>query len=519
MEEELRNQMLKVDFYPHRPPYVREIQTHISHVFLAPPYVYKVKKPVDFGFLDFTTLARRCFFTHRELYLNSRFSPNLYLDVLPITRDGEAYRLGGEGDPVEYVLVMRQFNEERTMKRLIANGELTEKDVVALAKRLANIHRGSHRIAVDRGLGTYASVRYDCEENFDQLAPYTRQFIDKEVWGHVREATLGFLDDHEELFHLRHRKGFIRDCHGDLHTEHIIFEEGKILIFDCIEFNERFRYIDITSDLAFLVMELAFLGQKEYLSPLVDTYFSRLEDKWGGLLLDFYAAYRATVRAKVNAFVAGDDTVPMEQRERSKTVAQTYLRLAEDFLRRYRRPWLILVMGFSGTGKTTVASILEKEAPLTVFHSDVIRKEIQRGGEETAGRWNEGMYRPEKKAQVYEKMFEGASALLRRGRHVCLDASFLDAPQREKAWALAETQGVNFLAIECRCAEEQIERYLKERASKGTDASDADFSIYLRQKEMFDGWAPFPPSQRFPLETTRGIPTEELALLAAYVKG
>ncbi len=517
MEERLRGQMLSPEFYPHHPTTVREVQTHISHVFIAPPYVYKVKKPVDFGFLDFTTLPRRCFYTFRELILNSRFSPGLYLDVLPVTLHEGEYRLAGEGEHVEYALVMRQFNEERTMKRLIEAGTLTDGQVETLGRRLAEIHGAADGVPPEKGLGSHASVRFDCEENFEQLAPFLDDFVDQATWEAVKAGTLGFLETHEGLFQFRLQQGFVKDCHGDLHTEHIIFEDAALYIFDCIEFNERFRFIDTMSDLAFLVMELAFLDQAHRTHTLLNAYFSSLTDALGPLLLDFYACYRATVRAKVHAFMAGDPSVPETQRERSKALSRSYLTLAESLIRRYARPWLVIMMGFSGTGKSTVARALKERSGIEVLSSDLLRKELLEGTLSAGEGWNEGRYRPENRARVYQEMFERAKKSLATGRSVCLDASFLDSVQREEALELAKELEANFIALECHCDEGRVRRFLQERAAAGRDPSDADFSIYLKQKEAFKGWDPVPAYQRMHVDTSEGIPEGELEHLAPFV--
>ncbi len=517
MEEALRQRMLAPDFYPHHPETVKEVQTHISHVFIAPPFVYKVKKPVDFGFLDFRTLARRCFFTYREWILNRRFSPDLYLDVLPITFDGSAYALDGTGEQVEYALKMRRFDEERSMKRLIERGELDGEIIRKLAAHLAGLHRQVPSVEPVSPWGSPASVTFDCEENFEQLAPYIGQCVEEPVWREVKEETLGFLKRHEALFALRREEGFVRECHGDLHTEHIIFEGDTIHIFDCIEFNKRFRFIDTMSDLAFLVMDLDFLGEGALREPLLDTYFSRISDRWGPFLLDFYAGYRATVRAKVHAFTAGDAHVPDLQRERSRDLSLRYLDLAARLMKRYRRPWLVLTMGFSGTGKSTVAQALAERTGIEVVRSDVLRKE---GGDSAGerGLWNAGMYAPEARARVYERMFDRARDILGRGQSVCLDASFLGKTQREEVLTLSRQMDATLLAIECRCDEAAVAAYLARRKQEGWDASDADFSVYLRQKETFEGWDPIPTHRRFPLDTTKGIPERDIDLISVFVK-
>ena len=519
MDEKLREQMLTPDFYPHVPASVTEYQTHISHVFIAPPYVYKVKKPVDFGFLNFTTLARRRFFTHRELYLNSRFSPGLYLDVLPITFDGRAYHLNGEGDAVEYALRMRRFNDENTMKKLIASGGLSEGQIDRLSKKLSAIHQGAHRVNPARGLGAFTSVKFDCEENFDQLSPFAGDFIEESLWRDVKEGTLGFLERHRALFELRSSHGFIRDCHGDLHTEHIIFEEKEIYIFDCIEFNERFRYIDTMSDFAFLMMELAFLGQQASADRLEKGYFDLITDKWGPFLLNFYACYRATVRSKVHAFTAGDDRVPESQREASRQLSVRYLELANRLVQAYQRPALVLTMGLSGTGKTMVAKKLEVLSGIRTLHSDVIRKDLFQGPDARTGQWNDGMYRPENKMQVYEKMFKEAENSLKAGDSICLDASFLDPLQREMAVRTAERQQAALTVLLCQCDEAEVREHLSKRKEAGEDPSDADFAIYLKQKAAFTGPAPIPASRVFSVDTSGDIPEGELELLAPFFKG
>ena len=517
MEEALRQRMLSPRFYPHHPETVREVQTHISHVFIAPPYVYKVKKPVDFGFLDFRTLARRCFFTFREWILNRRFSPDLYLEVLPITFDGTAYYLDGPGEQVEYALKMRRFDETRTMKHLIGEGRVGEKTIRALAAHLAKLHQRVPPVDPGAPWGSPDSVTFDCEENFQQLEPFIGQCVDRSVWRRVQEGTLGYLARHRPLFELRHARGFVRECHGDLHTEHIILERETIHIFDCIEFNKRFRFIDTISDLAFLVMELDFLGQGALNAPLLDTYFSRVTDRWGPLLVDFYACYRATVRAKVHAFTAGDAGVPAPQRERSRDLSRRYLGLAARLIERYHRPTLVITMGLSGTGKTTVARVLAEASGMKVLRSDLLRKG-ETGEAGGTGAWNQGLYAPEARARVYREMFARAREILQGGKPVCLDASFLDRTQREEALDLARETGANLLAIVCHCNEAVVAKRLHRRSVEGGDASDADYAIYQRQKAHFEGWDPLPAYRCFAVDTTEGIPRDEIVLLSGFLK-
>ena len=519
MEEALRNLMLSPAFYPHHPEGVKEVQTHISHVFIAPPFVYKVKKPVDFGFLNFSSLASRCFYSHQELTLNSRFSPDLYLEVLPITFDGTTYHLDGPGEQVEYALKMRQFDERKTMKRLIERGELTRQHVETLASHLAGLHERVPSVDPASRWGTHASVTFDCEENFEQLTPFVGNFIDEKIFTKVKQGTIGFLRKHKPLFAFRHREGFVKECHGDLHTEHIIFDGDDIHIFDCIEFNKRFRFIDTISDLSFLVMELDFLELSSLNAPLLQAYFSRVKDTWGPLLIDFYACYRATVRSKVHAFTAGDPAVSPEQKARSEELSQRYLTLAQRLIARYDRPYLVITMGFSGTGKSTVARSLGTASGLEVLRTDTIRKEIARSlPSRQAGEWNAGLYTTEARARVYEALFERAREALAKGRSVCLDASFLESGQREQALALARESQANLLAIECVCEEKAVREYLNQRQKGGKDASDADFSIYLKQKEAFSGWGPIPAHRRFTMDTTRGISEETISMLSAFLK-
>jgi aminoglycoside phosphotransferase family enzyme len=318
--------------YPHNPQTIDLVQTQISLVFLAGDYVYKIKKPVDFGFLDFTTLEKRRFYCQQEVALNRRLCPNFYLGVVPITREGKVFRVEGKGKAVEYAVKMRSLPEQRMMDRLLQQNQVTPKMVERVAERLAKFHRKaeiSEQLAKIGGLDTVAK---NSEENFEQVKSYVNQTITTKQYDRIKDYTYSFMKKNEKLFAKRVKEGRIRDCHGDLHAAHICFIDG-ICIFDCIEFNDRFRYIDVASEIAFLCMDLDYHRHPELARHFADAYVKTSGDKELVKLLDFYKCYRAYVRGKVESFQLDDPHIPAEQKAKKVEVARKYFDLAEFYIK------------------------------------------------------------------------------------------------------------------------------------------------------------------------------------------
>ena len=288
--------------YPHPVDGFRVIETHISWVILTGPYAYKIKKPVDFGFLDFTTLEARRHFCEQELRLNQRLAPDLYLEVLPVTGSADAPVLGGSGEPIEYVLRMREFPQAQLLAQVQARGELQDSHIDAMAEQIARFHRETPCVADDHPLNSPEAVVAPMRQNFEQIRPLLgdaqdlRQLDALEAW---TEASIARL---QPLRQARCRKGFIRECHGDRHLGNATLLDGRVVLFDCIEFNEPFRLIDIASDAAFLAMDLEDRGLRSQARRFLNGWLEHSGDYDALPLLNLYKAYRALVRAKVSLF-------------------------------------------------------------------------------------------------------------------------------------------------------------------------------------------------------------------------
>jgi len=309
---------------------VNLIQTHISWVFITDHFAYKVKKPVDFGFLNFTTLRRRHHYLHEELILNRRLCPDIYLEVLPITVPHGQVRLGGQGHPVEYALKMVRLPQERMMDEVADRGELRPEHLDRIIARLAPFYAQAATGPRINKFGEPAVIAYNHEENFSSTADLVGDLLSAELFERISAFARNFLRDHRALFLQRIRQGRIRDCHGDLHLKNICLADG-VYIFDCIEFNHRFRYGDVAADVDFLAMDLDFHGFKDLSRYLVERLAQASGDPELLKMLDFYKCYRAYVRGKIAAFSARDPELAPEVRAQAQQTARAYFLLAGEY--------------------------------------------------------------------------------------------------------------------------------------------------------------------------------------------
>ncbi len=342
--------LLKPQAYPHKPQKIELVQTQMSLIFLTGDYVYKVKKPVNLGYLDYTTLEKRHFFCHQELELNRRLCPDAYLAVVPITMSlrGEAQansetpryardrlhnllRIEGQGKAIEYAVKMKQLPRDRMMDVLLPRGQVTQEMVARVAEKLMGFHREAETNQEIATFGRLDVIRQNSDENFAQTEKYIGTSITAGEYRHIRNYTDNFINSNASLFDKRVREGRIRDCHGDLHAAHVCFTDD-ICIYDCIEFNDRFRYSDVASEIAFLAMDLDRYGQTGLSRQLVDTYVGLNHGEDLLELLDFYKCYRAYVRGKVESFKLDDSYIPQEEKARVLTAAQGYFQLAQSYV-------------------------------------------------------------------------------------------------------------------------------------------------------------------------------------------
>jgi aminoglycoside phosphotransferase family enzyme len=331
----LQKALLNPAIYPDLPKEVKFIETHISLLFLTGNHVYKVKKPVDFGFLDFTSLEKRKYFCEQEVKLNRRLSPDIYLGVVQITRDRDKISFDGRGEVEEYAVKMKQIPEELLMDKLLEKGRVNQGMMEALSERLVRFYFSAETNETIKSFGRPERVKQDTDENFEQTQKYVDLVIPKQFFEEIRSKTNEFFRAQEKLFHQRIASDRIRDCHGDLRLEHIFWGK-EISIFDCIEFNQRFRYTDVAADIAFLAMDLDYHGREDLSEHLIQVYIEKSGDQELLYMLDFYKCYRAYVRGKVESFRLDDPNIPEKEKSEALKRAQKYFDLAWRYAQRLK---------------------------------------------------------------------------------------------------------------------------------------------------------------------------------------
>jgi uncharacterized protein len=495
--------MLDPAFYPDGPAEVRLVQTHISYVFLVGKVVYKVKKPVCFSFLDFSTLDRRRHFCHEEVRLNRRLAPDTYLGVVAICRDAERFRLGGEDDPaaVEYAVQMRHLPDDRAFDRLLDRGEVTPEMIGQLAETLVEFHRRARADEEVTANGDPDIVGKIISDNFAGMQPFRNVTVPASDDDAIQSFTRDFLARHADLFRRRQAERRIRECHGDLHAEHICFAD-PLVIFDCIEFNSEYRYCDVASEIAFLTMDLAYHEHEELAASLVARYSDLANDPDLFRLVPFYACYRAYVRGKVDSLKSAENDVDPTERKAARVSASRHFALAYRYTWAYR-PCVVAIAGLSGSGKSTVAEALARRTGFTRISSDHVRKELAglplttRSG----GPYGNGIYTAQFSNRTYETMFDHARSTVTAGGGAILDATFQLAIGRTTARNIAVAHRIPFLLVECRCSDEEVRKRLKRRAREGTDASDADWDVYRGQQRRFEPFDEHADADRLILDT------------------
>lgn len=413
-------------------------QTHISIVFIAGDVVYKVKKPVRLTFLDFSTLELRKKFCDAEVRLNRRLAPDVYLGVVPITTSGDQLRFEGEGEAVEWAVKMHRLPAEATLEERVDTNRVTAEQITRLGSRLARFHQQAAANTEISAFGHFDNVARNIRENFEIAASAVGESVSLRVWERLRTAVEGELAAHRALIDARADRGVPRDTHGDLHLDHVYLFPDRVppqdlVIVDCIEFNERFRYTDPVADMAFLVMDLRFHGRWDLARVLADSWFDAAADGEGKALLPLYVSYRAAVRAKVEFLLVRETEIPASAREAALLRARGHWLLALSSIEPPQsRPALLLIGGLPGTGKSSLAKAIAEQAGFQVIRSDVVRKELAGLAAETraGGEVGAGLYTPEWTQRTYADCLARAEAALWEGGRVAVDATFLDESHR-----------------------------------------------------------------------------------------
>jgi hypothetical protein len=497
-------------------------QTHISVVFLAGRHAYKIKKPVDLGFLDFRTLEQRRHFCEEEVRLNRRLAAEVYRGVVPVVRTPEGIRIEGLGEVIEWAVKMVRLPEEATLQKRLQREEIGPGLVETLARKIASFHAHAAAGEAVSAFGHFAVVARNARENFEQSVPQVGLTVSRSVFERLRALTEQALARLRPLIESRAERGVPRDTHGDLHLDHVyLFPDrpppADLVIIDCIEFNERFRYADPVADMAFLVMDFAFHGRRDLARAFADAYFRASGDEEGRALLPFYTAYRAAVRGKVDGIKLAEREVPEAERARALAKARAHWLLALGELDEPgRRPCLVLVGGLPGAGKSTLAHFLAKQAGFSVIRSDVVRKRLARlsDGPAKPSGFEEGIYAPEWTERTYAECLRQAEQLLFEGKRVLVDASFQAEKRRQDFLRAALRLGVPGALLLCRAGPEVVRARLQGRQG---DVSDADWSVYLRAATTWE--EPSGPTRQYLREVpTDGSPEQALALALAELR-
>jgi aminoglycoside phosphotransferase family enzyme/predicted kinase len=476
--------------YPHVVSEIKVAQTHISAVFLAGDFAYKVKKPVDFGFLDYSTFERREQFCREELRLNRRLSPDVYLSLAGVV-EGADGRLcidpapGERAEPLEWAVRMRRLLESDMLPALLEQRKVYKTDIRRIARRIAAFHAEAAVDDESHSFGAPDQVEETVAGNLRHAEEAAGPLLTPEVYERLRGYISRFVNENRALLKRRAMDGKVRRCHGDLRLQNICLDPDLgdgIQIFDCIEFNARYQCVDVIADLAYLAMDLDLAGRADLRWDLVDEYREQTSDEDLAVLLPFYQCYRACVRGKIGMLAAAEAEIPEEKRREEAEIAHYAFALAQSYADGRERPKLFAMHGFSGSGKSLHANRLARTEPAVCLATDVIRKE--RYDTERSPKTPE--YDSDSRYLVYAGMFSQARCWLKRGESVVLDATFLARHLRDTARIMAAGFGAEFHLIDCPCPDEDIRRRLRARTAVGKSISDATEAVYelqLREAE------------------------------------
>lgn len=463
--------LLRAQAYPHAAGGIRLVETHISWVLLTGAFAYKLKKPLRFSFLDFSTLEQRRQACLEELRLNRRLAPDLYLDVVPISGTADEPCVGGTGTPIEWAVKMREFPQEDQLDHRLAAGRLDAGELEDFGRRLAGFHASAPSATAETPFGEPERVHAPARENVDDLLAQARGEPERSRLAALRDWTETQFIRLRAALAQRKRDGFVREGHGDLHLANLVRWGGGIVAFDCIEFNPALRWVDGVSDVAFLVMDLIYRGHRDLAYRFLNAYQETSGDYAGVRVLRYYLVYRALVRAKIAMIrsAGAADRIADEQSVRA------HLELAHSWTVD-TRPALILMHGFSGSGKTRLSAAVTPLLPAVRLRSDVERKRLH-GLEATQASGSgmaSGIYSPAASERTYERLAQLAEAVLAGGETVVVDAAFLQRGQRQPFLALARRLGLPWMILDCQAPVEELRRRVEARSRHGRDASEAD---------------------------------------------
>jgi aminoglycoside phosphotransferase family enzyme/predicted kinase len=468
--------------YDHPVRDIRIRETHISWVILTGSYAYKIKKAVDFGFLDFSTLAKRHFYCLEELRLNRRFAPDLYIDVLPLTGDLHQPQWGGAGRPIEYAVRMRQFPQHGLLSAIAAQRGLTPAHADEIALLVAGMHAQVDCATPDSPHGRPDDVHHWVMENFAHIRPSLFNTDDLQFLDRVGAWCTRMFHRCGSLIDRRRQNGYVRECHGDLHLGNLAMVDGRITPFDGIEFNPQLRWIDVMSEVAFLFMDLQERGYTGLAWRFLNGYLRQTGDYAGIELLDYYLVYRALVRAKVAILRLAQPGLDMVEQQAVREEYQSYMDLASRCTGP-RRCALIITHGLSGSGKSWYAEQLVERLGAIRIRSDVERKRLHgyKPEADTASGIGSGIYTSAASMRTYEQLARLARHVIDSGYPVIIDATFLKREQRERFRQLATGTGVPLVILACSASQDTLRQRILMRQAADTDPSEAGIAVLESQ--------------------------------------
>ena len=472
----LIEQMLQPSFYPH--PITKKIeliQTHASYIFLTGEYAYKIKKEVDFGFLDYSTLAKRKFFLDAELRLNRQVAPELYLEVIPIGKRDENFILNSLENIWEYTLKMRQFPQENLFSNLLKAEALDSDRIGELGNIVAEFHQQAKTDDYISSFGTVDKIRTAFEENYQQSRKYISNVQTEEQYRETKAYSDRFFTQRQDLFRNRIKEQKIKECHGDLHLKNICLWQGKIQLFDRIEFNESFRFVDTMYDVAFVVMDLSAKQRSDLANVFLNSYLEYTGDWMGLRLLPLYLSRQAYVRAKVNSFLLDDSQVDETDKQQAREAARDYYRQAYQYTQTASGS-IILMSGLSGSGKSTVAREVARDIGALQIRSDAVRKHLAGIALNEVG---DGIYTPKMNQKTYDRLEELGIMLAKEGYNVILDAKYDRHNLRQAVIKQAQVSNIPLKIIYCTAPLSVLRDRLVRRQN---DISDADADLIESQK-------------------------------------
>jgi len=480
--QSLLEELSQLRSFTNTPSSVQVVQTHLSVVFLVDEFVYKIKKPLDVGFANFTSLESRRYFCEQEVLLNRRLAPSVYLGVVPITRTVDGLRFEGEGEPIEWAVKMKRLPDDACLQKRLLAGQVTTQQIVQLGQRVAEFHRNAPVAPADYQANLFDNVSRALAETLANSQPLVGVTVLPAIVERLRRCSEAELARIEPILRRRGVAGMVRDTHGDLRLDHVyLFPDQPpphdLVAIDCIEFNERFRYADPIADVAFLVMDLLFHGRVDLARTLVTAYFQASSDEEGRNLLRFFTSYRALVRGMVEGITLEEPEVPEGEKPSLRAGARRHFLLALSLLDAMETtPCLVLIGGLPGSGKSTLAARLSETRRFAVLRSDVIRKQMI---SESAGRYTSAATE-----QTYGECLRRARDLIHEGRRVILDATFRHEVHRRLFLDAARKWGVPGLFLSCHASPATIEKRL---AARRNDVSDADWKVY---QQLVGEWEP-----------------------------